>query len=1010
MADPVIAPPPVAPTSNNLAPPQKPSRSNSSASNRSRRGRSHNSSNNISRSNSHSSKGGTSDGTSDKTKKSGHTTTISGGTSLGVSNGDTNGRKGKARKDSVSPSGDQAEGDKAKGDKRKASGAARPPQPINTAPARSNSRNSNKQTPSSETQSQSAPAPRSIHASISVPRTALEAAADVAQQKQNAAASSGDALASLQKMISDLKSMPASSAGNSSGGSVPASRSASGHRESPGGASPVPIPGSSTSQSTKKLKADAPSFTPSFNAASPVGSHMSISPAGSMPGPFAAQHPRTGSHSTVGDRRTSSPSTNHPIVTGMSAIGAYNSPPNYPYPNHLSMSGGDLDAYGQLQGQHYDYQQLLAAQQLQYQHIQLLQAQLAASQLAAQQTQQQHHQQQQIQQQQQQMGSFIAPRFQALAAQRVAQQQQQQAQQAQQLAQAQQLFDLQQQQLVGVQRRTQEEQARAVAEATLHNPPPVFEEDSPEKQPTPLALARPQLAPTFKFGVKRQSMDETAERQSSVSPPQQPPVINRSEGIGGAAATGLAGLAARAHKRTGSEISAAMQQQVSCLHTSEVSTYNLQLDLQSQIEALQAKQKALMQEDQATQGGSPLSQLNNALASQKPAPIQPVSRHRRVQSSLPSASLPDAFGSLSLSNMVEATHHRSDSRSRAEMPPPPVPAATGHSRRHSVNVFNKPGSMNMGMSLGGDIPEDSVAEGGFGHHRSGSRSGMESGSWRSNGAQAGGAVSDLAAAQAQLQSLAQFRAAAGGGHSKMASFSFPNMLPNLLAATTLSTPAGQSLWQQQQAFQMQLQSSSTGPQRKSLFAPYLPQASLPPLLSAGKLVVGVLRVNKKNRSDAYVATDVLEADIYICGSKDRNRALEGDIVAVELLDVDEVWSTKKDKEEKKRKKEENAAYDLKPAQAKKLEKKKDDVEVEGQGLTLFEEEEVNDDTKPTYAGHVVAVVSPLTPLMITLIVAGRAHARSTVLWPTWCAASLFRCYQREARARTTGAGRRPWAS
>jgi protein SSD1 len=227
---------------------------------------------------------------------------------------------------------------------------------------------------------------------------------------------------------------------------------------------------------------------------------------------------------------------------------------------------------------------------------------------------------------------------------------------------------------------------------------------------------------------------------------------------------------------------------------------------------------------------------------------------------------------------------------------------------------------------------------------------MESGNWRVPNP----AVSDLAAAQAQLQSLSQFRAAAGGGHSKMASFSFPNMLPNLLAATTLSTPVGQSLWQQQQAFQMQLQQTTQGPQRKSLFAPYLPQASLPPLLQAGKLVVGILRVNKKNRSDAYVATDVLEADIYICGSKDRNRALEGDIVAVELLDVDEVWNTKKDKEEKKRKKEENAAYDLKPA--KKLEKKKDDVEVEGQGLTLFDDEEVNDETKPTYAGHVVAVV------------------------------------------------------
>ena len=113
----------------------------------------------------------------------------------------------------------------------------------------------------------------------------------------------------------------------------------------------------------------------------------------------------------------------------------------------------------------------------------------------------------------------------------------------------------------------------------------------------------------------------------------------------------------------------------------------------------------------------------------------------------------------------------------------------------------------------------------------------------------------------------------------------------------------QQLQQQQQQFQSQLQQQSNQPQRKSLFAPYLPQASLPPLLAAGKLVVGILRVNKRNRSDAYVATEVLDADIYICGSKDRNRALEGDIVAVELLDVDEVWGTKKEKEEKKRKKE-----------------------------------------------------------------------------------------------------------
>ncbi|ABN64374.2 Exosomal 3'-5' exoribonuclease complex, subunit Rrp44/Dis3 [Scheffersomyces stipitis CBS 6054] len=185
--------------------------------------------------------------------------------------------------------------------------------------------------------------------------------------------------------------------------------------------------------------------------------------------------------------------------------------------------------------------------------------------------------------------------------------------------------------------------------------------------------------------------------------------------------------------------------------------------------------------------------------------------------------------------------------------------------------------------------------------------------------------------------------------------------------------------------------------RKSLFAPYLPQSSLPELISDGRLVTGTLRVNKKNRSDAYVSTDgLLDADIFICGSKDRNRALEGDLVAVELLVVDEVWDSKKEKEEKKRRKDntlnsrplnDDIHNDATSAPSNEsgstpgtsLEdendsnegsglarrgslkqrptmKKNDDVEVEGQSLLLVEEEEINDDVKPLYAGHVVAVV------------------------------------------------------
>ncbi|CAG8445857.1 5385_t:CDS:10 [Diversispora eburnea] len=128
--------------------------------------------------------------------------------------------------------------------------------------------------------------------------------------------------------------------------------------------------------------------------------------------------------------------------------------------------------------------------------------------------------------------------------------------------------------------------------------------------------------------------------------------------------------------------------------------------------------------------------------------------------------------------------------------------------------------------------------------------------------------------------------------------------------------------------------------------------SLPPLLKSYQLVSGVLRINKRNRSDAYVTTESLDADIYICGSKDRNRALEGDVVAVELLDPEKVWQTKREKEEKKRKKEESSGIDK-----KKIDKKKDDVEVEGQGLLLFEDDDiVTDEQRPKYCGHVVAVM------------------------------------------------------
>ena len=73
----------------------------------------------------------------------------------------------------------------------------------------------------------------------------------------------------------------------------------------------------------------------------------------------------------------------------------------------------------------------------------------------------------------------------------------------------------------------------------------------------------------------------------------------------------------------------------------------------------------------------------------------------------------------------------------------------------------------------------------------------------------GAGMGDLAQAQAQLQSLQQFRAASGGHHHKMPSFSFPNMLPNVMAANMMGLNAGgyNLLQQQQQQLQVRICSS-----------------------------------------------------------------------------------------------------------------------------------------------------------------------------------------------------------
>ncbi|KAF7725108.1 hypothetical protein EC973_000434 [Apophysomyces ossiformis] len=132
-------------------------------------------------------------------------------------------------------------------------------------------------------------------------------------------------------------------------------------------------------------------------------------------------------------------------------------------------------------------------------------------------------------------------------------------------------------------------------------------------------------------------------------------------------------------------------------------------------------------------------------------------------------------------------------------------------------------------------------------------------------------------------------------------------------------------------------------QRRALFTAHLPFSGVIPYLKSHQLVSGLLRVNKRNRSDAYVFCEEFNADIYICGSRDRNRALEGDTVAVKLVEVEKVMREKLEKEDAKLARNNGQPVIRKPDE-------EDEKEI------MFGGEDDVDKVKPRYCGVVVAIL------------------------------------------------------
>lgn len=80
--------------------------------------------------------------------------------------------------------------------------------------------------------------------------------------------------------------------------------------------------------------------------------------------------------------------------------------------------------------------------------------------------------------------------------------------------------------------------------------------------------------------------------------------------------------------------------------------------------------------------------------------------------------------------------------------------------------------------------------------------------------------------------------------------------------------------------------------REAFYSDYITIDEALTLVREGRLLVGALRINARKRTEAYVPVAGIPVDVFIDGEADRNRSLEGDIVALELMPRSE-WTERR---------------------------------------------------------------------------------------------------------------------
>ncbi|KAI7907659.1 uncharacterized protein BX663DRAFT_7164 [Cokeromyces recurvatus] len=133
--------------------------------------------------------------------------------------------------------------------------------------------------------------------------------------------------------------------------------------------------------------------------------------------------------------------------------------------------------------------------------------------------------------------------------------------------------------------------------------------------------------------------------------------------------------------------------------------------------------------------------------------------------------------------------------------------------------------------------------------------------------------------------------------------------------------------------------------RKPLYPTYLSVSEASALIRSRKLYSGILKIDAQDSSNANVECEALDASIYIFGSRNRNRALNGDEVAVMLVSVDEMLNEKRIKRQVRLTRRLSALS----LHATSLSSIPEDHFLEEENIIDFE-------SKPKYCGKVVCIL------------------------------------------------------